>query len=575
MKYFNFLFSLLLLFGFTERVLSAPLDLLNFVHKDSVLLIEIDDLNQFQEEIGSGPLGAFSNSRAWDKGIEWIETKSLTNQDSKKLEIFLEYAQEWRDSFNGKFIMAMGDMDKILAKKIPNMTLMVETELTNKELEETLRVIKKEVISSGGTFSWERDEIDGYDIHWVGSQSRKRSQEMAVCIREKTLFLLVGGRDHVKETFFMNPNNTSSSMLRNANYLDLFEEIDQGSARIFMNFNALDSVMKELGDSSDFQMPENPLGMTTSKLITGLALDSLDCIGLQVDPSDEKLVLATGVFFNRYDGIFSFFQNQNEEEVILYDFIPSQAINASCARYDMSRLWPTFEKLVSGLSPQLLLLMNSQIQAFEEQAEVAFRKDVLGSLGDEVMSFSIVNGQVKTFEDFEKVNPTFYGISLSNSKLFDRSLMSIIDSLAPGNELFEDRVHNGVTIRKLRGLEDSGFSISYTVTDDWFFLALGEDNQLNQMINRLDGKGRSLWKKQEIQKALKNLPDRVGQLDYLDLDQMISFLIPMVVSAVEEEDEINIKVEDFPSLPYFFLSWTKYVKRGLIGRAELYPISTK
>jgi hypothetical protein len=95
------------------------------------------------------------------------------------------------------------------------------------------------------------------------------------------------------------------------------------------------------------------------------------------------------------------------------------------------------------------------------------------------------------------------------------------------------------------------------------------------MINRLDGKGRSLWKKQEIQKALKNLPDRVGQLDYLDLDQMISFLIPMVVSAVEEEDEINIKVEDFPSLPYFFLSWTKYVKRGLIGRAELYPISTK
>ncbi|MBT5915845.1 MAG: hypothetical protein HOH60_05775 [Opitutae bacterium] len=373
----------------------------------------------------------------------------------------------------------------------------------------------------------------------------------------------------------MNKNDSSDSMVENENYLDLFEEIDQGSARIFMNFNALDSVMKEIENSPDFQMPENPFGMTTSKLIAGLALDSLDCIGIQIDPSDEKLVLASGAFFNRYEGIFSFFQHDNEEEVIPYDFIPSQAFTATSARYDMAMLWPTVEKIIKGLSPQLLLLMNSQIQAFEEQAGVAFRRDVLGSLGDEVMSFSLLSGKGKTIEDFEKANPSFYGISLTNSKLFDRSLRSMIDSLAPGNELFEDRVHKGVTVRKLRGLEESGVSLSYTVTDNWLFLAMGEDNQLNQMINRLQGKGRSLWQKKEIKRALKNLPDSVGQLDYLDLDQMVSFLVPIAVSALDAEEEIDLKVADFPKLPYFFLGWTKYVKRGLIGRAELFPISAK
>ena len=576
MKYFNFFFSLILLFGFTNRVLSASKNLLNFVPEDAVFLLEIDDLNQFTEEIEAGPLGAFTRSKAWEKGREWIKKKSLNNQDSKKIEIFLEHAQEWGDSFNGKLIMAMGSLDKILTKKIPDMTLMVDTEFTNKELEEILKLVKKEVVASRGNFAWDREEIDGQKIHWIGSvKDKKMEQRMAVCILDQSLCFLIGGSEHIKETVMMNKNDSSDSMVENENYLDLFEEIDQGSARIFMNFNALDSVMKEVEDSPDFEMPENPFGMTTSKLIAGLALDSLDCIGIQIDPSDEKLVLASGAFFNRYEGIFSFFQHDNEEEVIPYDFIPSQAFTATSARYDMAMLWPTVEKIVKGLSPQLLLLMNSQIQAFEEQAGVAFRRDVLGSLGDEVMSFSLLSGKAKTIEDFEKANPSFYGISLTNSKLFDRSLRSMIDSLAPGNELFEDRVHKGVTVRKLRGLEESGVSLSYTVTDNWLFLAMGEDNQLNQMINRLQGKGRSLWQKKEIKRALKNLPDSVGQLDYLDLDQMVSFLVPIAVSALEAEEEIDLKVADFPKLPYFFLGWTKYVKRGLIGRAELFPISAK
>ena len=576
MKYFNFFFSLILLFGFTNRVLSASKDLLNFVPEDAVFLLEIDDLNQFAKEIESGPLGAFTRSKAWEKGKEWIKKKSLNKQDFKKIEMFLEHAQEWGDSFNGKLIMAMGSLDKILTKKIPEMTLMVDTEFTNKELEEILKLVKKEVVASRGNFAWDREEIDGQKIHWIGSvKDKKRSQRMAVCILDQSLCLLIGGSENIKETFMMNKKDSSDSMVENENYLDLFEEIDQGSARIFMNFNALDSVMKEVEDSPDFEMPENPFGMTTSKLIAGLALDSLDCIGIQIDPSDEKLVLASGAFFNRYEGIFSFFQHDNEEEVIPYDFIPSQAFTATSARYDMAMLWPTVEKIIKGLSPQLLLLMNSQIQAFEEQAGVAFRRDVLGSLGDEVMSFSLLSGKAKTIEDFEKANPSFYGISLTNSKLFDRSLRSMIDSLAPGNELFEDRVHKGVTVRKLRGLEESGVSLSYTVTDNWLFLAMGEDNQLNQMINRLQGKGRSLWQKKEIKRALKNLPDSVGQLDYLDLDQMVSFLVPIAVSALEAEEEIDLKVADFPKLPYFFLGWTKYVKRGLIGRAELFPISAK
>ena len=145
------------------------------------------------------------------------------------------------------------------------------------------------------------------------------------------------------------------------------------------------------------------------------------------------------------------------------------------------------EKIVGELSPQLLLLMNSQIQAFEDQAGVAFRRDVLGSFGDEVATFGLLEKELKDLDDLDTVNPTFYAISLKDSQLFDRSLRTMIDAFSAGNDLFEERVHKGVTIRKIRGLEQVGLSISYAVTDKWFILGMGDDIHFTQMINQLNG----------------------------------------------------------------------------------------
>ena len=217
-----------------------------------------------------------------------------------------------------------------------------------------------------------------------------------------------------------------------------------------------------------------------------------------------------------------------------------------------------------------MLLVNSQIQAFEEKSGVAFRRDVMGTLGDEAFSFSLLPGRVQSIEDFEK-SSDFFGISLTDSKLFDRSLRTMIDSVAPGNDLFTERVHRGVTIRKLRGLEESGISLSYAVTDKWLLLAMGQDNQLNQIINRMNGKGRSLWEKKEVQQALADLPEDTNQLEFADFEKLVKFLTSLAVIALESEGEIEMKASDFPDFPYFLIGWSKNVRRGIIAEAKLYP----
>ena len=108
-----------------------------------------------------------------------------------------------------------------------------------------------------------------------------------------------------------------------------------------------------------------------------LGLNSLDCLGLQIDLSDKSLSLSSAFFVNKYEGIFSLMED-NGKKANLHSFVPTNLMTASSVRYDLSKLWPKVEEMMREISPQLLLLVNSQIQAFEDQIGVPFRKKHTG-----------------------------------------------------------------------------------------------------------------------------------------------------------------------------------------------------
>ncbi len=574
-KFITILVASPLCFLFTIN-LKAESTLLPMLPEQTVFLVEVDDLKGMSESIESGPLGALSQSNAWEKIGNWVEGKmqSELGENSDDIELLFERIKEWEKSMNGSAVLAMGNLEKMLSKKMPDITLLMETDFSQKKLNDILKWIKKEVISSGGKFSWEREKIAGEEVHWIGSgPTKEKNEQIAIFLSGQTLGFLLGGKDHVTDTLLRAAGNSSgSSLARNDNYLDLFEEIEEGAARIFLDFEALGSLLKVAGSIPKMQIPENPFGVTTTNLISAMGIDSMQCLGIQLDPSNEDMVISSAIFFSKFEGIFSFVQPEGRDEAILYDFIPAQAFTSTSMRYDFSKLWTTTEKIISELSPQLLLLVNSQIQAFEEQAEVAFRRDILGSLGNEAFSFSLLPGKVKTIKDFEKTSD-FFGISLKDSELFDRSLRTMIDSFSAGNDLFQERVHQGVTIRKLRGLEQSGISFSYAVTEKWLLLAMGEDNQLNQIINRINGKGLSLWQQKEIKLALGDLADGSNQIEFADFEKLVSFLSSIAVISSESEEDLELKSSDFPDFPYFLMAWSKTVRRGIKAKARLYPKS--
>ena len=574
-----FLFIGTVYFSFFCNHLFAKRDLLELVPKDSVFLLEIDNISEFNKEIEAGPLGEFMKSNAWEKIYQWMEGewKDEISYNDEKKDLLIERVEEWLGSFKGQALLAVGNMEHLLSKKLPKVTLLLHTDLTKKDLDESLDSMKREIVSNGGKVSWEREKIAGQEVHLIGPDKENAKQPpIAFMLFDKTVGIFTGGREHVKDILSKRSKDSSfQSMRNNNNYLDLFDEIDRGSARMFFNFQFLNKFMKEVESNPSLTVPENPFGINTSNLISALGLDSIDCIAIQVDSAAEHLTISSGAFFNQYEGLFSFIQHDGKEEAIPYDFVPSQAFTVSSARYDFGKLWSTMEKIVSDLSPQLLLLMNSQIQAFEDQAGVPFRRDVMGSFGDEMVSFSFLDQEAKTADDFDNANPSIYAISLKDSELFDRSLRSMIEAFSSGQDLFEDRIHKGVSIRKIRGIESSGISISYAVTEKWFLLGMGDDVHMTQLINRLDGKGRSIWSNKQINRALKAMPNGARQIDYVNFDMLTQFLIPVIMDSIKNESDLELSGKDFPELPYFLLAWSKNVKRGIIGKGELFPISKK
>ena len=114
------------------------------------------------------------------------------------------------------------------------------------------------------------------------------------------------------------------------------------------------------------------------------------------------------------------------------------------------KLWPKMESILKGISPALHLLVTTQIQAFEDQSDVKIRNDLLGSLGEEMVSISYLHKDNLELEELASPSSSIYAISLKDAKLFDRTMRAMVDSVSQGNELFEENEHRGVTIRSMR-----------------------------------------------------------------------------------------------------------------------------
>ena len=197
-------------------------------------------------------------------------------------------------------------------------------------------------------------------------------------------FLFSGGKDYLMETL---SNFDGSSLGRSPEYRNCFQQIKMGQARIYLNFEQGLASLNKIMESKKMKVPDNPFGINAQGLIEGIGLDGLEQIGVQIDASDKQFTSSSVLFMSHRKGFLSFF-SEVEQEVEFHDFIPAEVFSVSNARLGMEDFWPKIEDILKNISPGLHLLVSSQLQAFEDQANVQVRKGLFGSFGDQLITLS-------------------------------------------------------------------------------------------------------------------------------------------------------------------------------------------
>ena len=558
--------------------------------EDTFLTIELDNLTDIKSDMSEGPWGKVADFPIWQKISKWIddELNKDSNKKDKFNDVYERLFQPIMDSLNGAMIFGFSDLENLMvneqienangskwkAQKMPFTASVFESSLSEEGFQEMISFLKTWKTKKKSRFSVIEEKIGKVKIFWVFLQKNEgleklnpKSTGFCLSLNNGKLYFLTGDVERV-ESIFERQKGADVSLLNNDSYIDCFDEIGKGNARMFINFNQAIHTLQKMRKEKEFEIPQNPFGINMDGLIKGLGLDGLEFLGLQLNCQDENFELSSFLGLSERNGILSLLAPV-EGDLEFHNFVSEDVFSVSNARQDLFEIWPRFEKILKDMSPGLHLLVTSQIQAFEDQAEVAVRDDLLGSLGSEFISLSYLNeGNLGSVAE---VGPSsaIYAIGLKDPQLFDRTMRAVLDSVSQGNELFQDREHRGVTIRSMRGLEGAGLSLSYAIANDWLLLSMGKARYMNQVINKMEDNKNSLWNASFMKDALDDLPSGIRQTDYVDFRELFSFF--QILSDTVKDDDFKFSSEDFGEFPYFMFGWSKDIDLGIVSKVRMYP----
>ena len=172
-----------------------------YLPENSLFAWEVDDWPSFKEDFSASPWGEVADFPAWSKIRELIEEKweeKLSPKGERNAEdYYREVHSPIVESMNGGLTMAVGQIEKSFtlevlkwenenggksrwkAARLPNITFLAESSLSDREFEEIIDWISARIKSSKMDHAMmEKSLIAGVDIHWLGHAKSEELTKM-------------------------------------------------------------------------------------------------------------------------------------------------------------------------------------------------------------------------------------------------------------------------------------------------------------------------------------------------------------------------------------------------------------
>jgi hypothetical protein len=163
---------------------------------------------------------------------------------------------------------------------------------------------------------------------------------------------------------------------------------------------------------------------------------------------------------------------------------------------------------------------------------VDLRKDILSNLGPDLWTATASATEGALNQDPEDVMknlfnaPQIIGVKLRDRKAFELAINSLINKLAPGQAIFEEREIHGFTIKNFKA---APMPVGFIIADDWLIIGIGEQMFLEKILARIKTpSGGGVFDLPEVKAAISTLPADDDGTSYADFGNVFAPLFEIL-----------------------------------------------
>ncbi|MEP6663273.1 MAG: hypothetical protein ABJC04_06365 [Verrucomicrobiota bacterium] len=411
MKYRILLSATFLVFSLASRAELPPAEKL--LSKDALMVVSIPDAAKLRADLKNCPQTQLWNDPAMkafkDKFLEKFKADMVAPLEKElglKLSDYLELAQE-QVTFAVTQNNGNGDTNES-----PGWILLVDARDKSAALKTSLATLKKKWVDSGKQIKTDKvRDVEFTTLITTSGQLAKpwetifpkkkaaaapddadpksADKKLEIIIGQSGSLLLVGSSAKAIEKVLVHQSGSLAPTLLEESAFETSYNALFRDASFYVWFHVKPFVQNLLR-TAPAASPDNPLGFSMDKLVSGLGIAALDTAGASFrnTPEGSFVQLLIGVPEANRQGLFKILAPENKDSKAPA-FVPADAMKFSRWRLNLPKVWTGLEKMLTDVSPAFggAFQLIFESAGKDKDPNYDLKKELLANLGDDLINY--------------------------------------------------------------------------------------------------------------------------------------------------------------------------------------------
>lgn len=379
------------------------------------------------------------------------------------------------------------------------------------------------------TLRHDTEKFAGVTVHMI-SKNDEPDDVLAWAIRDG-VWIFGSRKDAVLDALDAQAKGgLSDSLGRSRGYLDVRERLHDADFMVYVNGPALNAAVLDALPPRDPKEAANPFSLDPAVVVRALGLDSLTSLYVGGELSGEAMRSAFGLTWTERRGLLNLLAYR-DGPVERPDWVGAGWTNVSTFNFSVPASIEQLLALLDTVNPVISGMAQGQIRNMNRQLGVDLQRDLIGSLGDRVVTAMIMPQDatlqaVPPHDEFDQL----IAISLVDPELFQRSLDSAKRVLGPGfAKAMTERDYLGRKLFTFTPPAQGKRGFSYSVTDRWFIVSIGGAGPLESVLQSLDSRQPGFFARDDVRAAMADVPGEAFSFQFQDSRVLISALFASLI----------------------------------------------